>query len=163
MLLIGNIPSKDDAEIKPQLSLYANSVYQDIWIDRGCPKNITVHDLNLDCYGDLKNKRYGIPGRNGIDGKSYDGVKLRGPLAKRHYTNSLLRIFDVKDSLKSRQDHSRQEPYRPHYQQNDFLEQPRRGFLRKRSPVVNVSPRNYHYQPEDFPPIQLRNRFQGKY
>ena len=66
VIIVSRIPrfdpiSNDPAQVKSQLSLYGNSVYHNLWMDRGCPKNIKIHDLGLDCYGKLREKSYGIP------------------------------------------------------------------------------------------------------
>ena len=77
VIIVARIPRfdstySDPAQVKSQLSQYGNSVYHNMWMDRGCPPNIKIHDLGLDCYGQLKDKRYGIPGTRGFDGKVVD-------------------------------------------------------------------------------------------
>ena len=62
-------------------------------MQRGCPSNISIQDQKLDCHGDLRQKRFGNPGIATNYGKPWDGVHMRGRLAGRHYTNSILRIF----------------------------------------------------------------------
>ena len=41
----------------------------------------------------LRTKRFGNPGEIGSDGKPWDGIHMRGRLAARHYTNSIIRIM----------------------------------------------------------------------
>ena len=83
----------DPKQIKSQLSLYANSIYRNLWVEKGCPANIQIHDLGLNCYGALREKRYGIPGTRGFDGKMADGIHMRGILAVKHYTDSFVRML----------------------------------------------------------------------
>ena len=47
----------------------------------------------MDCYGELREKRFGNPGQINQDVKPWDGVHLRGRLGPRHYTNSMAKIF----------------------------------------------------------------------
>ena len=96
VIIVERIPrfdpiANDPSQIKAQLSQYANSIYHSLWIERGCPKNIhSVHDLGLNCFGPLKEKRYGIPGTRGFDGKMFDGIHMRGKMAVTHYTDSFI-------------------------------------------------------------------------
>ena len=64
-----------------------------LWMEKECPKNIKIQDLGLNCYGALKEKRYGIPGARGFDGKFVDGIHMRGILAVKHYTDSFIRML----------------------------------------------------------------------
>ena len=62
-------------------------------MEKGCPKNIKIHDIGMDCYGQLREKRYGIPGTRGYDGKFVDNIHMRGVLAVKHYTDSFIRML----------------------------------------------------------------------
>ena len=62
-------------------------------MERGCNRNIKVHDLGLNCYGPLREKRFGTPGTKGFDGKFVDGIHMRGILAVKHYTDSFIRML----------------------------------------------------------------------
>ena len=98
VIIVERIPrfdsiSNDPKQIKSQLSLYANSIYRNLWVEKGCPKNIQIQDLGLNCYGALREKRFGIPGTRGVDGKYVDGIHMRGILAVKHYTDSFIRMF----------------------------------------------------------------------
>ena len=93
-----SLPRYDSVETDPhgirsKLNQFGNSLYETLWMQNGCPQNIVIADQHLECQGPLKNKRFGNPVHQGLDGKPWDGVHMRGPLAKRHYTNSLRRIL----------------------------------------------------------------------
>ena len=83
----------DPNGVKSKLNQYGNTVYDTLWLENGCPKDIVIADQHLDCHGPLREKRYGNPALKSFDGKPWDGVHLRGRLAKRHFTNSVLRIL----------------------------------------------------------------------
>lgn len=80
--------NKDPQGIKSKLSEYGNSVYHQLWVTSGCPKNIMIHDQGLGCNGALRIKRFGDPHL-----RNYDGIHMRGELAVQHYTNSVIRMF----------------------------------------------------------------------
>ena len=86
-------PSIDFHSIKTKPNQLANTFYDTLWMQKGCPSNILIVDQNLDCQGPLRKKRFGIPGQVGRDGKPWDGVHMRGTVAAQHYTNSLVRIL----------------------------------------------------------------------
>ena len=83
----------DPSSIKEKLNKFGNSLYDGIWIKKGCPQNIQIVDQQLDCSGPLRDKRFGNPGEVGHDGKPWDVIHMRGTLAVRHYTNSLIRVL----------------------------------------------------------------------
>ena len=62
-------------------------------MERGCNKNIKIQDLGLNCYGPLREKRFGTPGTRGFDGKFVDGIHMRGILALKHYKDSFIRML----------------------------------------------------------------------
>ena len=98
VILVSRIPrvasvQSDPIQVKSKLSQYGNSIYHNLWMDRGCPTNIKIHDLGMDCYGQLKDKRYGIPGTRGFDGKFVDMIHMRGHLAVKHYLDSFIRML----------------------------------------------------------------------
>ena len=82
--------TNDPAQIKSQLSQYGNSIYHKLWVERGCNINIKVHDLGINFYGPLREKRFGTPGTKGFDGKFVDGIHMRGILAVKHYTDRFI-------------------------------------------------------------------------
>ena len=43
--------------------------------------------MNINCYGPLREKRFGTPGTRGFDGKFVDGIHLHRILAIKHYTD----------------------------------------------------------------------------
>jgi hypothetical protein len=98
VIIITSLPRYDPEEVDPcsikaKLNQFGNSIYTSLWMQRGCPKNIVIQDQKLDCYGDLKQKRFGNPEAVTPDGKPWDGIHMRGRLAVRHYTNSVVKIF----------------------------------------------------------------------
>ena len=78
----------DPAQIKHHLSEYGNRVLDDLWLSKGCPKNIKIMKQDLDCKGELRMSRFGAP-----SSKGYDGVHMRGKLATQHYTRSVIDIL----------------------------------------------------------------------
>ena len=62
----------------------------------------------MECSGQLRIKRFGNPGYIGHDGKPWDGIHMRGRLAIRHYTNSVIRILSDICQTKSK---SPQQPF----------------------------------------------------
>ena len=56
----------------------------------GCPQNIVIGENGLDCYGSLKDKRYG-----NVDSQFYDGIHLSGELGKAHYSGAVLKTFKL--------------------------------------------------------------------
>ena len=85
--------SVDPLSIKEKLNQFGNTLYTNLWIEKGCPSNIIIEDQHLDCHGPLRDKRFGNPGSVGYDGKPWDGIHMRGRLAVTHYTNSIIRIL----------------------------------------------------------------------
>ena len=82
----------DPSSIKAKLNKFGNTLYDSMWLKNGCPKNIEIVDQHLDCQGPLREKRFGNPGVVGHDGRPWDGIHMRGKMAVKHYTNSLVRI-----------------------------------------------------------------------
>ena len=98
VIIVTSLPRYDSKDsdphaIKSKLNQYGNSVYTSLWMQRGCPSNISIQDQKLDCQGELRGKRFGNPGEPNNDGKPWDGIHLRGWLGSRHYTNSVAKIF----------------------------------------------------------------------
>ena len=65
------------------MSEFGNRTLDDIWLTKGCPKNISIVQQQLECDGNLRIARYGHP-----LAKGYDGVNMRGNMAVQHYTGS---------------------------------------------------------------------------
>ena len=82
----------DPTQIRSKLSDFGNRVLDDLWLTKGCPKNIKIVEQPLKCQGDLRVSRFGFPSAQG-----YDGVHMRGKLAVQHYTGSLINV--VLDAL----------------------------------------------------------------
>ena len=55
---------------------------------RGCPQNIKIEKQALECDGELRVARIGLPSANG-----YDGTHFRGEMAVQHYTASMLNVL----------------------------------------------------------------------
>ena len=85
--------SSDPDMIKSKLNEFGNSQYTNIWMEKGCPRNIVIEDQNMECQGQLRIKRFGNPGYKDHDGKPWDGIHMRGRLGTKHYTSSIIRIF----------------------------------------------------------------------
>ena len=83
----------DTNSIKSNLNQFGNSIYNNLWMESGCPSNIIIKDQHMDCQGPLREKRFGNPGQIGSDGKVCGMIHMRGRLAVRHFTNSYIRIL----------------------------------------------------------------------
>ena len=129
----------DPSSIKAKLNQFGNTLYTSMWMEKGCPKNIEIEDQNMECHGPLRLKRFGNPGLIGHDGKPWDGIHMRGRLAVRHYTNSIIRILSelapIKIRLAQQDYHSScpQTQYQSRHLYNhkgadNFQYQQRRGF-----------------------------------
>ena len=121
--------NRDPKGQKDDLNQYANSVLIALWMENDCPDRIKIHDLELGCYGELRTKRYGVPGRLGDDGKYPDGIHLRGNLATKHYTSKMAKMFKSIFNLPTRQQHqSDPRPYRrpsqSQFQRNSWSQKP---------------------------------------
>ena len=108
VVIVKSLPRYDPSNIDPnsikqKLNQYGNSVYDTLWVQNGCPSNITIVDLHLECQGPLREKRFGNPGSVGYDKKRCDMIHLRGRLGAQHYTNSFVRILsEISPSFKNR-------------------------------------------------------------
>ena len=91
--------NRDPLGMKSQLSEYGNNLLDELWMTRGCPQNIKIEKQALECDGELRVARFGLPSANG-----YDGTHFRGEMAVQHYTasmlNVLLDVFSVNPSDK---------------------------------------------------------------
>ena len=56
-----------DNNIRSELTKYGNFVYEKLWTERGCPANIVIGEHNLECFGNLRELRYGKPGTQVCD------------------------------------------------------------------------------------------------
>ena len=76
--------SADLMRIKSQLSEFGNSIYDQLWLRKGSPKNIQVLEFDLGCSGqnrsNLRRIIYGDP-----NSSYFDGLHLRGRGAQRHF------------------------------------------------------------------------------
>ena len=130
----------DPNSIKSNLNQFGNSIYNNLWMESGCPANIQIVDQHMDCQGPLREKRFGNPAQIGFDGKKWDGCHMRGRLAVPHFTNSYVRILSEFSPLKNNwttKDKQRSEDYR---QSDNYQPQPaRHGYRRRHS-------RNHHSQ-----------------
>ena len=74
--------------MRSKLSEFGNRLLDDIWLTKGCPKNIMIGQQTLECQGDLRISRFGYP-----SDKRYDGIHMRGKLAVQHYTGSVINVL----------------------------------------------------------------------
>ena len=79
-----------DNTIRTELTKYGNFIYQKLWEEKGCPANIVIGNLNFECYGKLKDLRYGES-----SSQVCDNIHLRGKLGELHFTNAVLRVFKL--------------------------------------------------------------------
>ena len=82
--------SVDPYGIKTKLSKYGNTLYDQMWEQMGCPSNIVIGENTVECFGQLKDKRYGV-----TQSPTYDGIHQIGELGKAHYTGSVLKMFKI--------------------------------------------------------------------
>ena len=99
--------------------------YMNIWMEKGCPQNIIIEDQHMECQGQLRIKRFGDPGYSGHDGKPWDGIHMRGRLAIRHYTNSVIRILSDICQTKSQ---SPQQPFHSTCPQSQYQSRQQRNY-----------------------------------
>jgi hypothetical protein len=82
-------PVKNDpSQIRDKMSEYGNRVLEDMWLAKGCPKNIVIASQPLECDGPLRISRYGYP-----SSREYDGIHMRGKMAVQHYTGSVINVL----------------------------------------------------------------------
>ena len=80
---------EDPNGLKSQLSEYADSIYQQLWIEHGCSPQIIIGDhFIFNCRGENKDKLFGQPNT-----RNYDGVHFRTNFGKQQYTRSVLLTF----------------------------------------------------------------------
>ena len=107
-------PIKDDpTQIKNKLSEFGNSVLDDLWLSKGCPKKINIVQQSLECSGDLLTDRFGSPMERG-----FDGIHMRGKMAVQHYTGSVINaLVNIIPGCKPIKNVAAQpQPVRTHYQ-----------------------------------------------
>ena len=73
----------DPSHLKNKLSEFGNRALDDIWLSKGCPKNIAIVHQQLECEGNLQRARFG----SSLSPR-YDGIHMRGEMAVQHYTGS---------------------------------------------------------------------------
>ena len=117
VIIIKRLPrhdrSRDDIlGIKSQLSEYANTCYDQLWLRNGRPENISIVELSsLESTGYLRNIIYGER-----TSENYDGIHLRGPHAVRHFSYRAVQairrviISPAKSERKKEQDNHRNCP-----------------------------------------------------
>ena len=83
-------PSVDPIGIKSKLSKFGNSVYDQLWVEKGGPSNIRIVNFDFDCEESkyLKEILFGNP-----VSKHYDGTHFRGRAAVRHFTYRALQAI----------------------------------------------------------------------
>ena len=94
VLIVKRLPrfdrsSDDIIGIKSQLSVYANQAYNQIWMKKGCPKNIHVVSLDgLNSKGYLRQIIYGK-----TSDRNYDGVHCVGEHSVRHVSYRIVQVM----------------------------------------------------------------------
>ena len=83
--------SSDFFSIKSELSKYANSIYDQLWIKMGSPKNIVILELDLEGSRSYQNLIYGSP-----SSQKFDGIHLNGEGAVRQFTYQAIKQFKLK-------------------------------------------------------------------
>ena len=85
-----DLPKNDQFGVKAKLSEYANSVYQQSWVEAGCPEKITIGDHVFGC--DPRNWETVYGKRTS---PSYDGIHMRTETGKLTYTSSVIKAFKL--------------------------------------------------------------------
>ena len=80
--------SNDFFGIKSELSRYANSLYDQLWIKMGSPQNIVILQLDLEGSRSYKNLIFGSP-----SSQQYDGIHLNGEGGERQFTYQSIKQF----------------------------------------------------------------------
>ena len=83
--------SSDFFSIKSELSKYANSIYDQLWIKMGSPKNMIILQLDLEGSRSYQNLIYGSP-----NSQKYDGIHLNGEGAERQFTYQTIKQLKLK-------------------------------------------------------------------
>ena len=73
----------DSLGMKYKLSEYGNNLLDQIWMT-----NIVIASQSLECSGELRVARFGLP-----SSKGYDGIHMRGKMAVQHYTASMINVL----------------------------------------------------------------------
>ena len=128
-------PENDPAQLRFKLSEYGNRVLDDMWLSKGCPKNIIIVRQDLDCYGDLRLQRFGSPSSPG-----YDGIHMKGDMAVQHYTGSLIQCLvqvmpECYPTGVTSDNNRRKHGPSPHYNQPRYI---------PRQPAVQPQPQPQH-------------------
>ena len=146
--------NNDPSQIRNKLSEFGNRTYDDIWLSRGCPKNIVLAYQPLECEGELRKARFGSP-----SDQSYDGIHFRGKQAVQHYTNSVIHVLSdvfphiVKTKMNSPpQPKTYADSVRTPATNHNIPAQPQ--FVRK-----NDMQSNYLRQPPVYRPAATENQF----
>ena len=82
--------------VKSQLSKYANSIYDQLWIKEGSPENIQILDLDLECTGKFRELVYGDS-----ENTKFDGTHLVGVAGTRQFTYRAIKSIKAKMLPKS--------------------------------------------------------------
>ena len=89
VIIMKRIPRYDN-HVRSELTKYGNYIYDKLWREKGCPDNIVLGESNLDCFGDLRDLRYGRR-----DSQVCDYIHLRGKLGEAHWTGAVLKVFKL--------------------------------------------------------------------
>ena len=89
VIIMKRLPSYDN-NIRADLTKYGNFIYEKLWIENGCPNNILIGDNNFECFGNLRDLRYGDK-----NSQVCDNIHLRGILGETHFTNAVVCVFKL--------------------------------------------------------------------
>ena len=80
--------SNDLINIKSNLSEFANQIYDQLWLRKGCPKRIQIVKIKMAENGYLKDLIFGTP-----DNSQYDGIHLAGSGASRQFSYQTIKAL----------------------------------------------------------------------
>ena len=83
--------SRDLFRIKSDLSKFANSIYDHLWIKMGSPQNVNIIELDLEGSKSFQDLIYGSP-----NSQFFDGIHLNGKGAGRQFTYQTIKQFKSK-------------------------------------------------------------------
>lgn len=89
VIIMKRVPRYDNS-VRADLTKYGNFINEKLWIENGCPSNIVIGETNLECFGKLRDLRYGDSNL-----QVCDNIHLRGTLGESHFTNAIVHVFKL--------------------------------------------------------------------
>ena len=131
--------------------MFANSVYDHLYLKHSCPSNVKIADLNLATeYPYVKKIVMGNP-----ENPAYDGVHLWGPESSRHFTYRAVQLIKSITGYTHAQNVNLKHKYSQH-NGYDHTNCPQARYQRQQSAVRNIKrgqPTQYSYN------IPVKNSF----